>query len=90
MKSTHKNEHQDVITIIASSSDSFDDAVKQGIQQLKDPHGHHKGLTFTSYEVVQMQGTISDDGKSCNPEFYQVVMSVAGTHKHDHDHDHDH
>ncbi len=84
MKSTHKNEHQDVITIIASSDESFDDAVAQGIQQLKDPEGHHRDLTFTSYEVVQMQGTICDDGNSCKPEFYQVVMHVAGSHKHDH------
>lgn len=82
MKSTHKNEHQDVITIIASSDRSFDDAVAQGIKQLKDPHGSHKDLEFTSYEVVQMQGSICDRGDSCEPEFYQVVMNVAGSHKH--------
>ena len=82
MKSTHKNEHQDVIRIIASSDDSFDDAVAQGIKQLKDPHGPHKELEFTSFEVVQLQGTISDKGDSCEPEFYQVVMDVAGSHKH--------
>ncbi|MDJ0582306.1 dodecin domain-containing protein [Crocosphaera sp.] len=84
MKGTHKNEHQDVITIIASSDQSFDDAVAQGIKQLKDPSGPHKDLEFTSYEVVKMQGTICDRGDSCDPEFYQVVMNVAGSHSHDH------
>ena len=82
MKNTHKNEHQDVITIIASSDKSFDDAVAEGIKQLKDPHGPHRRLTFTSYEVVQLQGTIDDHGDSCEPEFYQVVMNVTGSHKH--------
>ncbi|MDJ0677557.1 MAG: dodecin domain-containing protein [Calothrix sp. MO_167.B42] len=82
MKSTHKNEHQDVIRIIASSDKSFDDAVAQGIKELKDPNGPHHKLEFTSYEVVQLQGTISDKGDTCEPEFYQVVMDVAGTHKH--------
>lgn len=82
MKNTNTNEHQDVITIIASSDKSFDDAVAQGIKQLKDPNGHHKNLKFTSYEVAQMQGTIIDNGTTCDPEFYQVVMNVAGSHKH--------
>ena len=90
MKNTNANEHQDVITIIASSKKSFDDAVAKGVQQLKDPHGPHRDLKFTSYEVVQMQGTIRDRGKSCDPEFYQVVMNVAGSHEHEHDHDDDH
>lgn len=39
-------------------------------------------LTFTSYAVVQMQGTITDRGDSCEPEFFQVVLNVAGSHKH--------
>lgn len=82
MKSSNRNEHQDVITIIASSDRSFDDAVAQGIKQLKDPHGPHKDLKFSSYEVVQMQGTISDRGDSCHAEFYQVVMNVTGSHEH--------
>ena len=81
MKSSNKNEHQDVIRIIATSDKSFDDAVAEGIKELK--HGDsHSDLEFTSYEVVQLQGTINDDGKSCKAEFYQVVMDVAGTHKH--------
>ena len=81
MKSSNKNEHQDVIPIIATSDKSFDDAVCEGIKELRYG-GHHPDLEFTSYKVVQLQGTISDDGKSCSAEFYQVVLDVAGTHKH--------
>lgn len=81
MKSTHHNEHQDVITIIASSDRSFDDAVYQGISQLKDPRGSHRDLQFTSFEVVQFQGSIVDRGDMCVPEFFQVVMKVTGSHR---------
>ena len=81
MKSSNKNEHQDVIRIIATSDKSFDDAVSEGIKELRFGDRHSE-LEFTSYEVVQLQGSISDDGKSCKCEFYQVVLDVAGTHRH--------
>ncbi len=81
MKSSNKNEDQDVIRIIATSDKSFDDAVREGIKELKFA-GRHSDLEFTSYEVVQLQGSISDDGQSCMSEFYQVVLDVAGTHNH--------
>lgn len=81
MHGSNKNVHQDVIRIIASSDDSFDDAVKQGIKELKKGK-FHQDLEFVSYEVVQLQGTIKDHGDSCEAEFYQVVLDVAGVHKH--------
>ena len=81
MKSSNKNEHQDVIRIIAASDKSFDDAVREGIKELRDGNRHPE-LEFTSYEVVQLQGSINDDGQSCRCEFYQVVLDVVGTHKH--------
>ena len=81
MHGSKENVHQDVIRIIASSHDSFDDAVKQGIKELKKGEFHQE-LEFVSYEVVQLQGTIKDSGNSCAAEFYQVVLDVAGVHKH--------
>ena len=81
-KGSNENLHQDVIRVIASSKNSFDEAVKEAIKELKDG-GKHDDLEFTDYQVVQLQGTIQDDGKSCNPEFYRVVLDVAGTHIHD-------
>ncbi len=81
MHGSNQNLHQDVIRIIASSDRSFDDAVKAGIKELKNGE-FHQDLEFVSYEVVQLQGTIKDTGKSCEAEFYQVVLDVAGVHKH--------
>jgi len=85
MHGSNKNEHQDVVRIIASSNTSFDDAVKQGIKELKFG-GKHDKLDFRTYEVIQLQGTICDSGDSCEPEFYQVVLDAAGVHKHEHEH----
>ncbi|WP_181197943.1 dodecin domain-containing protein [Enhygromyxa salina] len=68
-----------MIRIVASSTTSFDDAVKSGISQLcQGPH--HKNLRFTNYEVVGFQGTIQHDVNSCEVMLYQVVMDVAGDH----------
>ncbi len=86
MHGSNQNVHQDVIRIIASSDQSFDDAVKKGIKELKEG-GFHKNLEFRTYEVVQLQGTISDTGNSCSAEFYQVVLDAAGVHKHEHGHE---
>ncbi|MDJ0775354.1 MAG: dodecin domain-containing protein [Mastigocoleus sp. MO_167.B18] len=83
MHGSKEKVHQDVIRIIASSSDSFDDAVEQGIKELKEGP-YHPELEFVSYEVVQLQGTIKDHGDSCEAEFYQVVLDVAGVHTHKH------
>ncbi len=87
MHASKKNKHQDIIRIVASSTDSFDEAVKEGIKELKEG-GKHNDLEFETYEVVQLQGTISDTGESCKAEFYQVVLDVAGVHKHEGDHNH--
>ena len=82
MHGSNQNVHQDVIRIIASSNKSFDDAVKEGIKELKKGPSH-KDLEFKTYEVVQLQGTIRDHGDSCEAEFYQVVLDAAGVHTSD-------
>ena len=85
MHGSNENVHQDIIRIIASSNKSFDDAVKEGIKELKKGP-FHEDIEFKTYEVVQLQGTISDHGNSCEAEFYQVVLDAAGVHKvHKHD-----
>ena len=83
MHGSNENLHQDVIRIIASSDKSFDDAVREGIKELKKGD-FHQNLEFRTYEVVQLQGTICDSGDSCEAQFYQVVLDAAGVHKHDH------
>ncbi len=80
---SNENIHQDVIRVIASSKTSFDDAVKKAIEELKKG-GKHDDLEFTDYQVVQLQGTIKKEpGEPCTPDFYRVVLDVAGTHIHD-------
>ncbi len=81
MHGSNQNLHQDVIRIIASSDQSFDDAVREGIRELKFG-GKHNDLEFQTFEVVQLQGTISDDEKGCNVQFFQAVIDAAGVHKH--------
>lgn len=81
MHGSNQNLHQDVIRIIASSNQSFDEAVREGVRELKRG-GFHDNLEFQTFEVVQFQGTISDSGDSCDVEFFQAVIDAAGVHKH--------
>lgn len=86
MHTTNHNAHQDIIRILGSSENSFDDAVKNAIRQIVfGPH--HKNLRFTNFEVVSMQGIIEHTDENCEVTVFQVVMDVAGNHVHD-DHDH--
>ncbi|MEM1319830.1 MAG: dodecin domain-containing protein [Bacteroidota bacterium] len=86
MLAKHSAEHQDVIRIIGSSPNSFDEAVKNGIATIKEGHeGTPRAkLDFITFEVVQLQGTIKD---STEVALYQAVLDVVGVHHH-HDHDH--
>lgn len=87
MHTTNHNAHQDIIRILGSSPNSFDDAVKTAIHQLVSGP-HHKNLRFTNFEVVSMQGVIDHDDDHCEVTTFQVVMDVAGNHVgHGHDHD---
>lgn len=79
MNATNANKHQDVIRIVASSTHSFDEAVKSGIRQLVGGR-HHQNLRFTNFEVVCFQGAITHDDKQCEVTLFQVVMDVAGEH----------
>ena len=90
MLAKHTADHQDVIRIIGSSTNSFDEAVQNGIQTIKK--GHKKTprahLDFVSFEVVQLQDTIKDgDTEKPDVHLYQAVLDVVGVHHH-HDHDH--
>lgn len=86
MLSHHGIEHQDVIRIIGSSPNSFDEAVQNGIETIKEGHqGTPRAhLDFVSFEVVQMQGLISDNGEKPKVTMYQAVLDVVGVHHHDH------
>ena len=73
------NQHQDVIRILSSSKESFDDAVQSGIQELlQGPH--HKNLRFTKFEIVRLQGTIEQDNEGDAVLGFQAVIDVTGHH----------
>jgi flavin-binding protein dodecin len=81
MYASNQNEHQDVLTIVAASSKkSVDDAIQTGLAELRRGK-HHQDLRFRTFEVMSIQGTICDDGQTCNADLVQVVMRVTGAHK---------
>lgn len=88
MLAHHGIDHQDVIRIIGSSTESFDDAVEKGINSIKEGHEHSSRahLKFVSFEVVQLQGLIEDkeDKKGPKVSVYQAVLDVVGVHHHHH------
>ena len=85
MLTHHTAEHQDVIRIVGTSPNSFDEAVANGIKSIKEGHtGTPRAeLEFISFEVVQLQGTV-EDGGAPEPRIatYQAVMDVVGIHHH--------
>lgn len=83
MLAKHTIEHQDVIRIIGSSENSFDEAVANGIATIKEGHAGtpRAELDFVTFEVVQLQGTI--DGTQV--ALYQAVLDVVGVHHHHHE-----
>ena len=80
MYASNQNEHQDVLTIVASSKNSVDDAIQQGLAELRRGKDH-QGLRFRTFEVMSIQGTICDDGQACNASLIQVVMRVTAAHQ---------
>ena len=79
MFALNENRHQDVLRVIVSSEESFDDAVRNGVPQVQKDHPE---IEMRTYEAVQLQGTI----KNGDVQVFQVVLDIAGIHKHGHDH----
>ncbi|MEL6534977.1 MAG: dodecin family protein [Bacteroidota bacterium] len=89
MLSHHGIEHQDVIRIIGSSPNSFDEAVQNGISTIKEGHSGtpRAHLKYVAFEVVQLQGLIEDrEGEKPKVSTYQAVLDVVGVHEHHHEH----
>ena len=86
MLANHGIEHQDVIRIIGSSENSFDEAVQNGISTIKEGHAGtpRAKLHFVSFEVVQLQGTLEDNGETPKVSLFQAVLDVVGVHHHEH------
>lgn len=85
MFASHKDTHQDVVTIAALGG-SVEEAVTAGVKELTEKNGHHDNLHFTSFEVVSVQGTIDSPGPAAGGRVgkYQVVIRAFGSHVGDH------
>ncbi|MDN5213215.1 dodecin domain-containing protein [Fulvivirgaceae bacterium BMA12] len=86
MLANHGVEHQDVIRIIGSSEKSFDEAVQNGISTIREGHAGtpRAELHYVSFEVVQLQGLIKDNGEAPGVSLFQAVLDVVGVHRHEH------
>ena len=60
---------------------SVDEALFNAIAGLTDPQGHHPGLTFDSFEILKISGTIDhpigDHGK---PGRIRVLLEATAHH----------
>ncbi len=74
------HKHQHVIASVGSGK-NLDEAIFNAVAGLTDPKGHHAGLNFESFEVLDIKGTIShppgDHGK---PGHIQVTIQAVGAH----------
>ncbi len=81
-------EHHDVLRVIGQSHTSFDDAIKNALNELADPqsgHDHHSHLEFISFKTVEFSGYLNHDSKdkSCAVIHYSVTLDVTARHTHD-------
>jgi hypothetical protein len=64
------HQHQHVVMAVGSGG-NIEQAIFNAVAGLTDPKGHHGGLTFDAFEVLNIKGTIShkpgDHGYSGTP-----------------------
>jgi hypothetical protein len=78
MSAHHK--HQHVLAAIGSGK-NIDEAIFNAVAGLTDPQGHGSNVTFNSFEVVNIKGTIAHNpGDHGTPDQVQVTIQGTGTH----------
>lgn len=78
MSEHHKHQH---VMVAVGAGKTVDEAIFNGIAGLTDPQGHHAHLSFNSFEVVTIKGTIAHNpGDHGTPERIEVTLQAAGTH----------
>jgi len=74
------HEHHHVARASATGA-SVDEALFNAVAGLTDPKGHHPGLTFDTFEIVRITGTIEhplgDHGK---PGHIRVLVEATAHH----------
>jgi hypothetical protein len=72
--------HQHVVQV-TSSGKNLDEAIFNGIAGLTDPAGHNASLTFDSFEVLKISGTIAHKpGDHGTPGHVKILLQATGSH----------
>jgi hypothetical protein len=72
--------HQHVVQVVASGK-TVDEAISNGVAGLTDPQGHHAKLTFETFEVLKMTGTISHKpGEPGSTGHVEILLQAIGSH----------
>jgi hypothetical protein len=74
------HQHQHVMLAIGSGS-TVDEAIFNAVAGLTDPQGHTGGLSFDSFKVVEIEGSIQHNpGDHGTPGKIRVTLQAAGAH----------
>ena len=72
--------HQHVVQVTASGK-TLEEAIFNGVAGLTDPEGHHSYLTFDSFEVLKISGTIAHKpGDHGTPGHVRILLQAIGAH----------
>ena len=72
--------HQHVVQVVALGK-TVDEAISNGVAGLTDPQGHHAKLTFESFEVLKITGTISHKpGQHGSTGHVRILLQAIGSH----------
>ena len=78
MSEHHEHHH---IARASAAGATLEEAIFNAVAGLTDPKGHHPGLTFDSFEVVKISGSIDhpvgDHGK---PGRIKVILQASAHH----------
>jgi len=73
--------HQHIVQVVAVGK-SVDEAISQAVAGLTDPQGHHAELTFESFEVLKITGTISHKpGQHGSTGHIRILLQAMGSHR---------
>jgi hypothetical protein len=80
MSEHHEHHH---LARASGTGDTFEAALFNAIAGLTDPKGHHPGLTFDSFEVIKISGSITHPkGDHGRPGKIRVLIEGTAHHNH--------
>jgi len=74
------HQHQHVVAASGWGA-NVDEAIFNAVAGITDPQGHHAGLVFNSFEVLNIKGAIAHEpGEHGTPGRVQVTIQALGSH----------